>query len=79
MKSNIYDIINKIQRWLPALGVFYLTIATIWVLPYGDEVNKTLVAIATLIAAYLEIDSAIWNKKHEIQIIDISGDLKNDR
>ncbi len=77
MKTTIYDILNKIQRWLPALGGFYLTLTAIWPLPYGDQINKTLVAVAALLAAYLEVDTAFWKKKNEIKIIDISGDLKN--
>lgn len=39
MSNKVYDILNKIQRWLPALGVFYLAIAAIWHLPLGDEEN----------------------------------------
>ena len=30
MSDKVYDIINKAQRWLVALGVFYLAIAEIW-------------------------------------------------
>lgn len=29
MSNRLYDILSKIQRWLPALGVFYLTICKI--------------------------------------------------
>ena len=44
MSNKVYDVLNKIQRWLPALGVFYLAISAIWHLPFGDEVNATIVA-----------------------------------
>lgn len=57
MSNKVYDILSKIQRWLPALGVFYLAICKIWGLPWGGEVNDTIVAVATLLAATLEISS----------------------
>ena len=60
--NKLYDILNKLQRWLPALGVFYLTVATIWGLPFGDQVNNTVVAVATLLAAFLEVSSSQYNK-----------------
>lgn len=62
MTNTVYDILNKIQRWLPALGVFILTITKIWNLPLGSECNDTIVAIATLLAATLEISSANYFK-----------------
>ena len=68
MSDKLYDILNKIQRWLPALAAFYLGLSAIWPLPYGNEVNKTIALIATFLAATLEIFSARWNKDHEIMI-----------
>ncbi len=63
MANALYDVLNKLQRWLPAIGVFYLTIANIWELPFGDQVNKTVVAVATLLAAFLEVSNSQYNKK----------------
>lgn len=62
MSNRLYDILSKIQRWLPALGVFYLAICKIWALPWGGEVNDTIVAVATLLAATLEISSGRYYK-----------------
>lgn len=62
MSNKVYDILSKIQRWLPSLGVFYLTIATIWDLPYGDKINKTIIAVATLLAGLLEVSTAHYKK-----------------
>ena len=59
MSNKTYDVLNKIQRWLPALGVFYLAIAAIWHLPFGDEVNATIVALGTT----LEIATGAYLKK----------------
>lgn len=62
MSNKVYDILNKVQRWLPALAVFYLTISTIWDLPYGEPVRDTILAVATLLAATLEVSTAQYNK-----------------
>lgn len=65
MTNNLYDILSKIQRFLPALGVFYLAIAQIWSLPYGDQINMTIAALATLLGTILEISTGIYLKNKE--------------
>lgn len=62
MSNRLYDILSKIQRWLPALGIFYLAICKIWGVSYGNEINDTIVALATLLAATLEISSGRYYK-----------------
>ena len=61
MSNSVYDILNKIQRWLPAIGVFYLALCQIWNFPYGDEVNKTIIALAAFLAATLEISTGRYH------------------
>ena len=58
MSNTIYDILSKIQRWLPALGAFYLGLCKVWSFPFGSEVNETIALAAALLAATLEISSA---------------------
>jgi hypothetical protein len=70
MSNRLYDILSKIQRWLPALGVFYLAICKIWNLPWGGEVNDTIVAVATLLAATLEISSGRYYKGERTASVD---------
>lgn len=70
MTNKVYDILSKIQRWLPALGVFYLTISKIWGIPFGSEINETVVAIATLLAALLEVSSARYYKAEGVRLKD---------
>lgn len=62
LNDKTYDILNKIQRWIPALGVFYLALCQIWSFPFGDEVNNTIVAVATLMATTLEIANGQYHK-----------------
>ncbi len=58
MSNTTYDILSKIQRWLPALGAFYLGLCKVWGFVYGDEINQTVALLATLLAATLEISTA---------------------
>lgn len=62
MSNKVYDILNKIQRWLPALGILYLALCQIWNLPYGQAVNNTIVAVAAFLATTLEISTAQYHK-----------------
>ena len=62
LNDKTYDILNKIQRWIPAVGVFYLALCQIWNLPLGDEVNNTIVAVAALMATTLEIANGQYQK-----------------
>ena len=71
MSDKVYDIINKAQRWLVALGVFYLAIAEIWHLPYANAINNTIVAIGTLLATILEVATSKWQKDHAVAVLDL--------
>lgn len=63
MSDKVFDILNKIQRWLPLIGTMYLGICEVWGLPYGDEINATIVIIATFMAGTLEIASSKYYKE----------------
>jgi hypothetical protein len=69
MENKIYDILSKIQRWLPAAGAFYLGLCKVWGFGFGSEVNETIVLAAALLAATLEISSGKWYKENEIKIV----------
>ena len=71
LSDKVYDIINKAQRWLVALGALYLAVAEIWNLPFGNEVNKTIVAIGTFLAIVLETATAKWQKDHAVAVLDL--------
>lgn len=63
ISNRAYDILNKVQRWLPAVGVFYLALCQTWGFRYGDEINTTIVAVATLLATTLEIANGEYLKE----------------
>lgn len=77
MSNKAYDILSKVQRWLPAFGTFYLGLCQVWGLPMGNEVNETIALVATLLAATLEISTVGYHKKLQGEI-DIASVLEED-
>lgn len=62
MSNKVYDILKYIaQIVLPALGTLYFALASIWNLPFGEEVVGTIVAIDTFLGALLKISSDMYN------------------
>lgn len=68
MTDKCYDTLCVIQRWLAALGVLYLAISAIWGLPFGDEINQSIIAVCAFLAAIIEIQKSVWNKTHTIRV-----------
>ena len=65
MSDKVYDVLKFIaQIVLPALATFYLTLAGIWSLPYGEEISGTIMAIDTLLGAILMISSTKYNSNN---------------
>lgn len=65
MSNKVYDVLKFIaQIVLPALATFYLTLAGIWSLPFGEEISGTIMAIDTLLGACLMLSSAKYNKNN---------------
>lgn len=64
MNNKVYDVLKFIaQIVLPAIATFYLTLAGIWGLPFGEQVSATVMAIDTLLGAILMISSNTYAKK----------------
>lgn len=58
MSNKVYDVLKFIaQIVLPALATLYVTIASLWGLPYPDEISGTVMAIDTFLGALLMISS----------------------
>ena len=63
LSNQVYDILKFIaQIVLPAIATFYVTIASIWGLPMGDEISRTVMAIDTLLGAILMISTSQYKK-----------------
>lgn len=66
MKNKTYDILKYIALIvLPALATLYLTIATIWGLPYGEAIAATITAVDTFLGAVLKISTDKYNAKSQ--------------
>lgn len=79
LSNKTYDIWNKIQRWLPAIAVLYVALSQIWgseVLPFADEINKTIMAICTFLASILEVSSVNFYKQQEKEELNNNSTLE---
>lgn len=64
MSNKMYDILKWIaQIVLPAIATFYVTIASLWNLPFPDEISGTVMAVDTLLGAMLMISSENYKKE----------------
>ena len=58
LKNATYDRIKAwVIKYLPRIGVFYITIAMIWGLPYGEQVGATVTALCTLLGIVMDESS----------------------
>ncbi len=64
MNDKTYDTLKFIaQIVLPAAGTFYFALATIWGLPYGEQIVGTITAADAFLGALLGISTAQYNKE----------------
>lgn len=85
LDDRTYQILCRVQRWLPLIGLLYLSLCSIWGWSYGDEVNQTIVALATFLAGTLEISNTVYLMKKEkksfsddLEIIDLEGEEEDE-
>ena len=63
MKDTVFDILRFLaETGITAIGTFYLAIASIWGLPYGDEISQTLIAVSTLLGIFVSVKRSQYNK-----------------
>lgn len=64
MSNKVYDILKYVaQIVLPALGTLYFALASIWGLPYGEQIVGTITAVDCFLGALLGISSVQYEKK----------------
>lgn len=64
MNNKTYDILKWIaQILLPALGALYFALASIWGLPYAEQIVGTITAVDAFLGAILGISTYMYNKK----------------
>lgn len=50
---------------LPAMGTLYFALASIWRLPYGEQVVGTITAVDTFLGVILGITTAQYKQKQK--------------
>lgn len=62
LPSSLYDVAKDAQQiYLPATGVLYVSLATIWGWGYTVEVSATLTAIILFLGVVLKISTTSYN------------------
>lgn len=63
LSNKAYDVLKYIaQIVLPAIGTLYFALASIWGLPYGEEIVGTITAVDAFLGALLKISSDNYYK-----------------
>ena len=63
MTNKTYDILKRIAMyWIPGLGTLYFALASIWGLPYGEQVLGTMTSLEAFLCAILGISNANYKK-----------------
>ena len=58
MSNEVYDVLKFIaQILLPACGTLYFALASIWGLPYGEQIVGTITAVDAFLGACLGIST----------------------
>lgn len=64
MNNKVYDVLKWIAMYLlPALGTLYFAIASIWGLPYVEQIVGTITAVDTFLGVILGISTVQYNKR----------------
>ncbi len=66
MCDKTYNVLKWMaQLLLPAMGTLYFALASIWRLPYGEQVVGTITAVDTFLGVILGITSAKYKQKQK--------------
>lgn len=78
MDNKMYDILKWIaQILLPALGALYFALASIWGLPYAEQIVGTITAVDAFLGAILGISTYMYNKKRIAGEIDKNKEVQS--
>lgn len=68
MNNNTYDVLKFIaQIVLPAIGTLYFALASIWGLPYGEQIVGTITAVDAFLGALLGLSTVKYNKINMVE------------
>lgn len=68
LDNKMYDFLKFIAMIvLPALGTLYFALASIWGLPYGEQIVGTITAVDAFLGALLGVSTNNYNKQNETE------------
>lgn len=63
MSNKTYDTLKFVaQVGLPAVGTLYFALASIWGLPYGEEIVGTITAVDTFLGTLLHVSNVKYKE-----------------
>ena len=63
MSNKLYDILKYIAQYvLPGLATLYFALASIWGLPYAEQIVGTITAVDAFLGLILGISTYQYNK-----------------
>lgn len=63
ISNELYDALKWIAQYaLPAVGTLYFALASIWGLPFGEQIIGTITAVDVFLGVLLGISTAAYNK-----------------
>lgn len=66
MCDKTYNVLKWMaQLLLPAMGTLYFALASIWRLPYGEQVVGTITAVDTFLGVILGITTAQYKQSRK--------------
>ena len=66
LDNKMYDFLKFVAMIvLPALGTLYFALASIWGLPYGEQIVGTITAVDAFLGALLGVSTNNYNKQTE--------------
>lgn len=69
LNNRVYDSLKWVaQILLPAIATLYFALASIWGLPYGEQIVGTITAIDTFLGVLLGISTYNYNKAQNGEI-----------
>lgn len=64
MSNRTYDIIKTIALLILPIGALIATVAKIWGVPYGEQIQATCVALDTFFGVVVTIAKARYDAAH---------------
>lgn len=69
ISNQVYDVLKWIAQYvLPALGTLYFALASIWGLPYGEQIVGTITAVDAFLGVLLGVSTASYERDGVLQV-----------